>query len=355
MKKVFAIIDCSIPINTRNQKIINSLKANYDNPEIHVITWNREGLKLNKDKYFHAFEKKAAYADVKAKINGLIGFKKYIKNILDEISANIIIVSHWSNLMLVVGAKKRNQILIYENLDIPTGPFPIKQISCAIEKWCLKKVDIIIHASRFFRPLYNNSIPQIILENKPAFEPNSKIRPLGHPLKIAFLGTVRYKDILKNLSDAVMNNHIFELYIHGGGEDFEAMKEYCKDANNIFFTGKYDYSHIVSLYHKSDLIWAGYPNKDYNVRYAISNKFHESLYVMVPGIYSEKTKLAEFVQRENIGFVVNPYNSKDIKQLLYGIAYGKIDIDNVRKSMEIFQAKETSWEEDFKQLLNLIN
>lgn len=353
-KKVFAVIDCSIPINTRNQKIINSLKSEFKDSDIHVITWNREGLNLTEDRFFHAYEKKATYADAKAKLKGLLGFRKYIHNTLEQINPNVIIASHWSNLMLVADAKKPNQILIYENLDIPTGSFPVRQISRAIENWCLRKVDLIIHASRFFRPLYKQSVLQFVIENKPVFEPDRKKTPTGKPLKVAFVGSVRYKDILMNLVDALKNNEDFELYFHGSGEDLDSMKEYCKDNKNVFFTGKYNYSQIVSLYHQADVIWAGYPNKDYNVVYAISNKFHESLYVGVPCVYSINTELASFVKSNNIGFVVDPYNANDIKTLFNEIASGEIDIEAVKKSMEEFQANESSWEKDFQQLVNFI-
>lgn len=355
-KIVFALIDCSIPINTRNQKIINSLYKSFDNAEIHIITWNREGVEFGKNSYFHAYDKKAAYADVNAKLKGLIGYRRYVGRILKEIAPNVIIASHWSNLMLVSGFKKKNQMLIYENLDIPTGRFPIRQISCFIEKQCLKKVDLIIHASRFFRILYNNqTMPQIILENKPAFLPNMKTSGTGNPLKVAFIGTIRYKEILKNLADALMNNPSFELYFHGSGEDLDTMKQYCKDAYNIYFTGRYDYTNVVSLYHQCDIIWAGYPNKDYNVVYAISNKFHESLYVGVPCVYSEKTKLAEFVKRHNLGFVVDPYCSEAIAKLFAEIQSSKNSIEEVRKSMIEFQGYESTWDQDFSQLVEIIS
>ncbi len=355
MKKVFAIIDCSIPINTRNQKIIDSLKASYEDAEIHVITWNREGLNLEKSKYFHAYERAAAYADVKAKLRGLWGFKRYIGHVLTEISADVIIVSHWSNLMLVSSAKRKGQVLVYENLDIPTGRYLIRQIERLIEKRCLRKVDLIIHASRFFKPLYNENIPQIVLENKPAFVPCVKSLASSKPLKVAFVGTIRYKDILQHLADALMDNPEFELYFHGGGHDYETMKEYCKNASNVFFTGKYDYSTVVSLYHQSDIIWAGYPNKDYNVVYAISNKFHESLYVGVPCVFSKGTKLADFVKANNLGFVVDPYDTVEIKGLFQRIASGEEDINGVKQSMLDYQSKGTTWTEDFKQIVIFLN
>lgn len=68
-----------------------------------------------------------------------VWIQKYIKDTLNEIHPDIIIASHWSNLILVSGIKKRGQKLIYENLDIPTGGILIRKISQFLEKWALKK------------------------------------------------------------------------------------------------------------------------------------------------------------------------------------------------------------------------
>lgn len=52
-------------------------------------------------------------------------------------------------------------------------------------------------------PLYPKRIPQIILENKPAFAPNFSHKKPQHPLRISFIGRIRYKEILINLVDAL--------------------------------------------------------------------------------------------------------------------------------------------------------
>lgn len=354
MSKVFAIVDCSIPINTRNQKIIDSIHQEYPESDVHVITWSRDGKDYNLGPKYHIYNKVAPPADAIAKLKGMFGFKKHIGKALNEIKPNVIIASHWSNLILVSGYKKKGQTLVYENLDIPTGGEFIRKVSCYLENLSLKKVDLIIHASRFFRLLYKQDIPQIILENKPAFEPNRKEASSTFPLKISFIGAVRYKEILQNLVDALKNDNKFELFFHGGGEDLLAMQEYCQGMTNVHFTGKYDYSKVVELYHQSDIIWAGYPNKDFNVVYAISNKFHESLYVGVPCVYSANTELAKHVQDENIGLVVDPYSSADIKELFNKIAAGKIDLESIRRSMINYANNESSWNEDFKNVIKYI-
>lgn len=354
MKNIYALVDCSLPINSRNQKIIDTIKIYNPNAEIHIITWSREGKSIEQNQYLHAYKRVAPYADVKAKLQGMLGFKRYIGEILEQINPEVIIASHWSNLVLVSGFKKNYQVLIYENLDIPTGGSLIRAVSCYLERRALKKVDLIIHASRFFRPLYKDNIAQVILENKPRFSPDIKTNLVGNPLKIAFIGLVRYKDILMNLVDAVKDNEKYELYFHGSGEDASVMKEYCINYKNVFFTGPYNHSQLISLYHNSDIIWAGYPNKDYNVVYAISNKFHESIYTGVPCIFSTNTELATFVKKEHLGFVVDPYSPNDIKKLLDDISSGSVSIDNVKESMRNYLSKESSWDEDFKEILKYL-
>lgn len=351
MKKTIAIIDCSIPINSRNQKIIDSIKKHFPEHDIHIITWNRENISLTeKGKYFHAFNRLAPYADVKAKLIGMFGFKKYIRQVLRKISADVIIASHWSNLILCVGQKHQGQILIYENLDVPTGGLITRKISQALEGLALSKVDVIVHASRFFKQLYPTTIPQIILENKPAFPSCFQKEGIHKPLIISFIGSVRYKEILTKLVEAVKNDKRFQLYIHGSGEDLNFMQEYCKNIDNICFTGKYQYKDVVSLYHQSDVVWAAYPNKDFNVVYAISNKFHESLFVGVPCIYSNQTELSNLVREKKIGFVVNPYDISDIKRLFTSIYDGSIEMNSVKENMLAFQKAETTWDEDFMKL-----
>lgn len=351
MKKTIAVIDCSIPINSRNQKIIDSIKSHFPEHDIHIITWNREGLALNaEDNNFHAFNRIAPYADAKAKLVGMFGFKKYIKKILSEIKPDIIIASHWSNLILCADQKHEGQVLIYENLDVPTGGVVIRKITQLLEKIALSKVDVIVHASRFFKKLYPQTIPQIILENKPAFPLCFQNNKIHRPLVISFIGSVRYKEILINLVEAVKNDNRFLLYLHGSGEDLNFMQEYCKDIDNVSFTGKYQYKDVVSLYHQSDVVWAAYPNKDFNVVYAISNKFHESLFVGVPCVYSNKTELANLVRDKQIGFVVNPYDITDIKRLFTGIYDGSIDMSHIKDNMLAFQKSETTWDQDFMKL-----
>ena len=45
------------------------------------------------------------------------------------------------------------------------------------------------------------------------------------------------------------------------------------------------------------MVWAAYPNKDYNVKYAISNKFFESLVYEKPTFFSKE--INAMIKRSN--------------------------------------------------------
>jgi glycosyltransferase involved in cell wall biosynthesis len=226
----------------------------------------------------------------------------------------------------------------------------------AIERFLLKKVDIIIHASRFFKGLYNNYYGiQIILENKPVFPNNNLIRNKSDRFVISFIGSVRYFEILKNLIDAIQEFDNIDLYIHGEGIDSERVEKYSRDKKNVYITGRYNHKEISGLYLSSDVVWAVYPSNDFNVKFAISNKFHESLLFETPCIYASGTMLGEFVKKENLGLIVDPYSVKDIKMSLSILINNQEVLSNIIHSIRDFSKNETSWEDDFAKIVNEIN
>ena len=131
-------------------------------------------------------------------------------------------------------------------------------------------------------------------------------------------------------------------------------KNYAKSKENVFIQGRYENSQLANIYSEADLVWAVYPNNDYNVKYAISNKFHESINIGKPCIYAEKTELGNFVSSNRIGFVVNPYSVDDITELLDKLKANPKLIEEATNKLKMFKKKETSWNDDFSKLGNFI-
>lgn len=349
------IVDTSIPINTRNTKIENSFRKFYPNAEIIIISWRRDDTEFEAPSNYLIYEAKAEYGNPIAKLKKMRGFSKFVNIELQKIQPDIIIASHWDSLLITPDTLVSKPILIYENLDVPTGPYPIRKAIQILEKRKLRSFDLIVHASRFFKELYPKSIPQIILENISTFNFELEKQGTHNPFVVSYIGTVRYKDILEHFIKAACSIDNIQVKIFGDGQDLAYLKEYSKSYKNIIFYGGYSFSQIPQIYSESDLVWAAYPNKDYNVIYAISNKFHESMACGKPCIYAEHTKLGDYVTTNNIGYIVNPYSEDKIRKLLLSVI-NDIDSYNICKNNLISKKQNAAtWDQDFEKIISFIN
>lgn len=350
------LLDSSYPINYRNTKIVQSLAAAFPSYAIDVITWNRENAKIKEEHCnYKIYDKFSPVGALFRKFMNLYGYYRFIKRHISEY--DIIIASHWDMLMLASILKSDKQTLIYENLDIPTSnnKLILKTLQ-AIERCSLRKCSAIVFASRFFEPLYDrfNGV-KILLENKPLCQPQITEKTMAGDIHtIAFIGSVRYIEIMKNLIRAVENIPSVQLQIHGGGPDLQALKAFAEGRENVIFTGAYEPENIGALYSGADLIWAVYPNKDYNVKYAISNKFHESIAYHVPCLFANNTELGNFVENNGIGATVDPYDVTDISNTVTNIFNNPEVLKSLKCKIIEYSALEKDWEQQFLILTQYI-
>ena len=356
MPHIVLIDDC-FPINTRNRKILSSLAKHYGKEaKLSVITWDRNDDYQEESEGYHVYKKASEYGNKTRKLLNLWGYRQFCQATIKNLRPDVVIASHWNNLMMVPRLDRRRQMLIYENLDVPTEAYILRKTTTALEHWHMRRVDLTIHASRFFTKLYSPKIKQLILENKPVFQaPPPQEYAVHQPLRIAFIGLLRYRDISKVLIDAVRNDSRFQLYFHGDGHAKEYLEQCAAGASNIFFTGRYAYEDVARLYQQTDVVWAAYPNKDFNVVYAISNKFHESLSFGIPTVYADKTCLGDFVVENHIGMAVDPYSIDAVKQLLENIVAHQDDLRKMAQDMRAFGKQQTTWEEDFSKVTQAID
>lgn len=348
------LIDTIFPVGSRNKRILASMVKAFPSGEVHQIAWNRLGNSIKKeDPFVHIYAKLSPLGKLWKKAKNLLGYRQFVRKMIKQIQPDVVIASHWDTLILVPKLDRKKQKLIYENLDIPTGPY--RRLICFLERKALKHTDLIIHASRFFKELYPQSIKQIVLDNKPVFTIGNKTEySVHHPLRIAYIGNVRYKEVLFNLIDAVEGDERFHLVFHGRGVEFEDVKSYSSHIPNIEMTGAYDYKEVAKMYADADVVWAAYPNKDFNVKYATSNKFFESIFLGIPCLFAQNTKLGDYVKKNDIGLIVDPYDSRDIKRMLIQIVNGNVDLNQIAANLRELRAKQTSWDEDFKPIIDFI-
>lgn len=354
VKKIL-IVDGIFPINTRSYRIYKSLGKSY---EIKYCSWDRknQNKKIQNENYIYSSNE--GYGNKLKKLLGIYKYYKYLSKKIKEYKPHIIIASQWDMLILTSLVKSDNQYLIYDNIDLPStkNSFILKFIQY-IEKICiLKKVDGIIYASRFFDEYYKKiNKRKLILENKPLKELKTEksIEYITDRKKIVFMGTIRYYELFEKLVEALKEyQEEVELLFFGEGHAEEKLKRLVKKnkQTNVKFMGRYNYSEIGLFYNVSDYVWAVYPSADFNVKYAISNKFHESLLFEKPCFYSKNTKLGEYVEENSIGYSIDENKlQEELKKIL--------SLKNIKKlSFEKYKEENTNlyWEDDEEKLFRFI-
>lgn len=349
------IIDGIYPINTRNKRIINTLKKEN---EVKFCAWNRGNIEFE-DKENYIYSSNEGYGKKIKKLLGMKNYLNFIKQTINNYNPEIVIASQWDMLLLTILSDFKGKI-IYENLDLPTSSNKvILKTLLLLEKVMLKKIAGIIYASRFFIPLYSKyKIKELLLENYPLREIDEKEFEIGKrkKLRISFIGGLRYFETMKNLLIASQDKENIEIYLIGKGPENDKFKNFINEnrLKNIFIIDSYKYEEIKKLYLNTDFVWAVYPNRDYNVKFAISNKFFESILFEKPCFFAKDTLLGDFVEQNQIGITVDPYNVKEIEDKIAKL--NKNIILELQENIKKYKEKEKLyWEDKEKDLLEFID
>lgn len=349
MKKILIVIN-HYPISPRLNKLISSIVKIYPQYNLKVVAWNRKNIKkIDGEMDITLHNSNQGYGKKIKKIFGMAGFRKKIKSTIESYNPDIVHCIDWDTLFLCSTINCKKYKLIYEIYDIPEVKNKLlSNLIKTMESKLILKVDKIIYASPYFDYRYSEiNKMKYTLNNKPSIDilnfKNNNNDKLNENLNIAYIGNIRYIEVLKNLVDAVKNTDV-KLDFHGEGPDLNELKKYCEAQENIIFTGRYDYKNIYKLYKNCDVVWAVYPAEYENVKLAISNKYFESIAFKKPGIYANNTFLGENVIKERLGFTVNPYSSEDIKSLIKKL-YNKKEINNVIENMDKF-SNDVFWESE---------
>lgn len=362
MKVIF--LNNSFPIPTRTQKIYNSLLRIYKNDlVVKFIAWDR--LNYNKtDKDNYIFSSKEGYGNKIKKIFGLLRFGKYSKKVILKERPDVIITRHW-DMFILAKIISRDCKIIYDICDMPYSSNKIVHFLInQLEKLLLYKGNNnIIFASRFFSDDYRKiNTKKIILENKIDLlnEPllnKADFNKTNKRLSVAFIGAIRYYEILKNLIDAAEGLSV-DLNFYGIGSDSRKLENYCDGKENISIHGRFHYEQINEFYNKNDIIWAAYPFKDLNVKKAISNKHFEAILFNKPCVYSKETELGNYCEEHKLGYVVDPYNTEEIRRLLIGLINDRSSTEKIIESIENYKmSNDIFWKDydnEIRQFFNAI-
>lgn len=334
------VVDSTWPVNARTRKIIESLSSC---AKVEVCAWDRGSSDLPVGDGDHVLRQALGYGNKWKKLANLWLFLWHFRRVVMRTRPDIVVASHWECMFIAAWFKSMLQYrLVYDCLDVPTtsNAFILKLLWW-FEHHFVKKADLTLFASRFFEGLYPCVSETFVLENLPQDIRDEEPLPLERAGSrvISWIGVVRYLSTLQKLVDACEDLPEVELHVFGDGPDLNRLREYSS-GKRVFFHGRYDQKNLPSIYAFSDLVWAAYPSSDFNVRYAISNKYHECLKFGVPALFSRSTMLGEMVDNAGTGVSVDEGDIADIRAAIRrGLSLRPAPVDVM------------SWEQAFRLVL----
>lgn len=235
---------------------------------------------------------------------------------------------------------------IYEESDMLFDRFEkelLRRGVIAFNKNVIKKSAITVMTSEGFAQFYyRNKRPnnlefvlnkvsakclQLPSVEKPSFD-------ISH-IRFGFAGNIRYEATV-NLAAIIAKLYPqHEFHFWGNTEALPKEKlNSLKKYSNIFFHGLFkNPDDLPSIYSAMDFCVCNYDIKGINPRYAEPNKLYEALFFDTPIIVSPMTFIGDKVKKQGVGFEVDSYDEKLVKESVDGISneiYGKM-IENIRK------------------------
>lgn len=353
--KICVVLPCNIytaPYYKRYEQLLISLHENFD-----FICWNRalieEETKGNPI-YFNVHDQVSS--GKVTKIKKYIQFGNFVRAKLKETKYDkVIFLGSYAGIMAQLsGFLKKN----YKNkywLDIrdytfENIPLYYKAMKLAIDN---------SYKTAISSPGYQKFLPKqdYVIGHNIDFDniEKSKIARadyvLGNPIRISFIGLIRYLEENKKLLSILGNDNRFILQYYG--MNAEILKEYCQinGISNVDFHGRFLPSETASFYKKTDIINNVYGNDRVALTTALSNKLYFSSGLRIPILVCPNTYMEKVTVERGFGFTID-YNDCRIGDKLYSwfmelqensndIAYDEF-FESVKKEDILF---ETSFKE----------
>lgn len=174
--------------------------------------------------------------------------------------------------------------------------------------------------------------------------PKTQLREINQPIRISFIGYVRYYELNKQLLTIFKNDNRFQLCFFG--TNAHILEQYARENGivNVSFHETFPIKDTYKYIQQTDLINNLYGNNKIGLRTALSIKLYHGIYSRIPILVNKDTWGEKIINEYGIGYVVNEisenlpneiynwYSSLDFMQFDNGcISYlRKIAYDNER-------------------------
>lgn len=159
----------------------------------------------------------------------------------------------------------------------------------------------------------------LVIENAPdprRFQPSVRDE---QDFVVGFIGQKRAVPPLENLMRAVQPHPDMKALLAGGGPREAEVRELAMGMERIETCGRVEPEDVPGLYGRIDAVYACYDTSLLNWRTAFPVKSMEAMAAALPVIVTEGTWIAEFVERNGLGYAVDHRDVHDIERALVAL------------------------------------
>lgn len=248
----------------------------------------------------------------------------------------------------------------YDIYDFYVDSFPVpnklKKLVLKLDCFAIKSADAIILPTEYRLDQIRCSTYKKIafIHNTPANTTiDGKINKKTDQLVISYVGVLQNDRFLDEMIEIVKSESKFTLNIAGFGVREKDILNNIKDAPNIHFLGKVDYSKSLKISNEADVLFCIYNPDIPNHKYSAPNKMYEAMMLGKPLLVAKNTGVDKIVDDEKIGFVVDYHNISDTKEALHALYENKqLREEMSNNALNVYENK-YSWNEMEKRLLEL--
>lgn len=311
-------------------------KVSYD-----IIFWNRHGVLESTyaaENIYQYTESMDELVQRWRKLTKYLGFGAFCKKILKKNNYNRVILLHTNCGVLLYSVLKRHYYKRFV-LDIRDYTMERNPLYYALEKGVIKAAAVCFISSNGYQSFLPKAEYHMVHNN--AYIPNKLIfrikknRGLNKPIRISFIGLIRFFEQSEKMANLFFNDPRFCLNFFGKNakklECYLSEKGYCSGMN---FLDQFPQEKTLELYEETDIINGAYGNGSFSLDYAYSNKLYYSASLGLPILVSPGTAMEKIVMQYGLGFVFDPDDS-DIVGKLYQY-YRNINWVEFDKNCEVF-------------------
>ena len=223
-----------------------------------------------------------------------------------------------------------------------------------------QKVLAYAYSTVISSPAYKNFLPDgdfVIAHNfSPFLEAkveqirNSQQDEKKDPIRISFVGTVRFIEMDKKILRLFAGDERFRIQYFGTGS--QVLEKFCKEEKieNVAFYGSFTPEMTMTFYEKTDLINNLYGNHTPFLDYALSNKLYHSGQLYIPILVCPETYMQDVSLQYDMGFVFDVDKVED-KDRLYDWYRKELDFDKLARGCDNFICSVKKDNEKFSKML----